>query len=701
MTHYEKIFNTYVGEPLRGGGVNKTTTCPSCGKTAGLAVNIQKGTGQCFSCELKVNHISITRAVHEGWWENTPESYLEEIRESRGISVDTLAKAQIAWDADRERWLLPYKNVGTINYSNLGMFKPEGDKAFVIYKCSNDSQEYPLTFYNPFEPLDSPGKGNEILVITEGEWDALAMLDIISMDTEDEDRPFVIGCPGASIIPSHAEKYLEAFDTIYLIYDNDEKGREGQAKMLAYLISINKEVKVFDWNQVDFPEGTDVRDILNDYSDLVTGWQWLSPYFIEVDPEDIAPTELSPGYIASIESIELIETLDDYFEKYNKYIRIDRVNKLAMITTLATATSMYMPGEPLWFFLVAVAGAGKTAHIESYGGSNELYEFVSKITAKTLVSGWAAGGDNSLLPKLVGKCLFIKDFTTILGAPADQQREMFSILRDAYDGSLKIPYGNGQRREYHNLNFNLVAGVTDAIYKHNDADMGERFLRVSYMAPEYSTDAILDSVMNTFGRSETKKQSLTEATLGYVRKIMLNKWDFTNNHILLSKDDKFFLGSLAKYTALVRTKPNFHRQDGLTYRPKSEVPTRLTLQLLKLAFAATKVVEPEWDNPDDNNTLTLHKTVKEVLYKVAIDTSEGFTQDIIRFIQNNEGCTESDICYKLDLPPARVNRSMRDLRVLRFVKERHQSSTGGRPANTFRLSDKFTNIMFEMKNGLL
>src|SRR5262249_10135162 len=99
------------------------------------------------------------------------------------------------------------------------------------------------------------------------------------------------------------------------------------------------------------------------------------------------------------------------------------------------------------------------------------------LTPAALISGYVDpdGPDPSLLPQLDGKCLVIKDFTTVLAMNPMQRDEIYGILRDVYDGHAAKHFGTG-RREYVSR-FNMLAGVALQIERawHLSA-LGERFL---------------------------------------------------------------------------------------------------------------------------------------------------------------------------------------------------------------------------------
>jgi len=217
----------------------------------------------------------------------------------------------------------------------------------------------------------------------------------------------------------------------------------------------------------------------------------------------------------------------------------------------------------------------------------------------------------------------------------------------------------------------MIAGVTYAIQKHNDAEMGERFLRIDYSggdSDEDSDDTLLN-VIGGFGSTTQKKTELTQATLGYVKYIRENDWDITNLP-KLDTPSKSLIGSLARYTAHVRTKPDNDRNEGIKYRPKNEAPYRLALQYTKVAYGLVKVVDPTNKTGIFNqktNIISLNKEVKFLLTKLAHDTTDGFGQEIIKHLYLNPGMTRKQIISSLHIPPTRCHRVLNDLQFMKLV----------------------------------
>ena len=659
METYARLFDTYLPDPLSGPGRNKTADCPFCEAEGKFSVDVQKGKGQCLhaACGVKCNHISFLTKFHQSWLDFTTDEHYDALYKARGISPDTLRKAGLAYDDYADRWLIPYKNPFSTHLTNLGYFHSRGKNAYRIYKAPNIDNTLPLTFYNPYQPIAK--KATDHFYVCEGEWDTLAMLDIV----KDKENIIVLGVPGALIFPEANGKWFSHAKHVDLFFDNDEAGNMGKEKASLILHRWQKSVQAVDWSTIDYADANyDIRDVLTKHPD--TAYNDLSSALIPVTPGEGEEEDLSAGYVTSINDIVPIDTFDNYIDQYSEHLHLSDENIKAIAITMAIATSQYIPGEPLWFFAVGQAGCGKTTLIESYGGNNEYFDYASRITAKSLVSGWNSGGETSLLPRMNGKTFFIKDFTVVLGMPNEQRKEVFNLFRDIYDGTLNITFGNGKVCNFHNLRFNLIAGVTDAIKDHNDASMGERFLRFDYMGAECDDLAIIDSALSGFGQTNSRKAALTEATLGYVKTLVDNRWDLEDLP-RLSAHSRSVISSLARYTAHIRTRPANDRQDGLKYRPRKEVASRLALQFAKLAYALEKVFYPKKKHGND---LDLSDRTLDHIAKVAHDTSEGFNQDVIRLLCQTPHLGRKDLESKLHLPSTRIHRVMTDLRTTKLVK---------------------------------
>jgi len=146
---------------------------------------------------------------------------------------------------------------------------------------------------------------------------------------------------------------------------------------------------------------------------------------------------------------------------------------------LATYVSNKLNTDPLWTIFIAPPSSTKTELLRSLSGHKGVY-FLSNLTPSTLVSGLLAKkgrDDPSLLLKLDGKTLILKDFTTVLAMRSEQQQEILSQLREIYDGQYSKVFGNGKEVSWSG-HVGLMAACTPYYDSHYGIIniLGDRFL---------------------------------------------------------------------------------------------------------------------------------------------------------------------------------------------------------------------------------
>lgn len=707
-----KLYNSVLSTPvtkqyaLVQSGSNAKGPCPFC-EGSNFSIKISTGEGRCWApeCNERTNITSFITKYHAAWLAHTPDDYYDEIAEARGISKATLKKAKLAYDAFNDKWLVPFQNPNTEFLYNLGNFRTydmKNYKAFRVFVMPNESDLFPKKVYNPFKFTIKPAFSDQHLILLEGEWDTLAMYDMLEKFATDfpgerKKLPRLLGMPGAGSIPDGLSNLIRKYKEIWICYDQDKAGIEGSLSLGTTLAHEGFRVKYYAWDVAkNRADGFDVRDLLvkekQTFAYIRKGMELIE---VEKDATDLI-SQLNPGQIDSVEPIEPVESLDTYFELYGRHMKLNEINKQAIIASFVVSVGTMLPGEALWAFLIGSPSSGKTTWIESTGGSHEWCEYASKITAKNLVSGWA-GKDPSMLPQMNGKAFMIKDFTTVLGMDPTSQKELFDILRDVYDGSLKITFGNGEVRLFNNLNFSMLAGVTPAIYKMNDSQLGARFLRIDYSGHETVNDNVIHAAIKGFGKTNDKKIDLTNATVGYMKQIRNNMFD-PNKLPELTNGGIELITNLARYVAVLRTKPEHNRSEGLIYRPRPEDPPRLALQFTKIAFAGHKVWSP---TSKVGTTLPISDELEGTLMKVAYDTCYGFGQDIVKSIYEETEISEGSLQNKLSIPAARVHRVCADLRTVGLVNRVKTIFKGrGRPTEMYRISPSLLPIMDKMYNAI-
>ena len=135
-------------------------------------------------------------------------------------------------------------------------------------------------------------------------------------------------------------------------------------------------------------------------------------------------------------------TLQEVHGAFGRWLEL--VDFEVVDVALATVQANRMEGDPLWVFLVAPPSGGKTEVIRALDDVPDVFG-LSSLTPQTFASGFERPGlETSLLPKLDGKTVTMKDFGTVLSMHRDKRGEIFAQLREVYDGSFTKQWGNGK-----------------------------------------------------------------------------------------------------------------------------------------------------------------------------------------------------------------------------------------------------------------
>jgi hypothetical protein len=154
-------------------------------------------------------------------------------------------------------------------------------------------------------------------------------------------------------------------------------------------------------------------------------------------------------------------------------------------------------GDPVWLFIVAPPGAGKTTIAAM--GLTELpaVHLISDFTENTLLSGFFGHREAGLLERLgttvqsgnsfttEGDAIFVaKDFTTVLSMRRESRAKILSQLREVHDGLFRRDFGTGESKIWKGR-VAIIAAVTPVIDRFYSvfSVLGERFLHVRWHRP--------------------------------------------------------------------------------------------------------------------------------------------------------------------------------------------------------------------------
>jgi len=665
-----RIFNQYLCglSPEPNGGGQYVGDCPFCGadKHFYAALNGKNFKDSevafcCHRCGSQGNKFTFLKYVYQTAQERTPRNALVRLSKRRkGLPVRALMDCGVAYLPDLKRWIIPVRNQqGAI--TNLMTYSDQEGAPLIA------TTGLPQHLFG-METL-SPDKDK--VIVAEGHWDTMSLRHLLDSSSFHEEW-CVIGAPGATNFPDKDVEALRGKE-VWLMYDNDQAGWDGMQYVSRKIAQVASKVYLIDWPPGRFPEGYDLSDYVHDN---------------RIKPDQAIEELLSWCHLADLslpktkqEEPTLIRTsVDQVISDFQKSgVHLYSGLRDALVIVLAVVESIRQEGEPLWLYLIGVSGAGKSLVLESTLRSHHCI-YRTAITPRSMVSGFKGeeGTDPSLLFALPGKSLIVKDYSNVLSLPHTEQDQLFSLLREAYDGQVIRSYGNNVVRVYppssstrKDCRFSMVAGVTPEIYKYHNTSLGERFLKFhitrSLEDDLRAIEIAMDNSWSAHQHAKLRAQSVAaflERKLPQKEMVIVPDW-MRKRIIALSQ----FVGYCRSHVS--RTK------EDLDYDPSLESGTRTAKQLLKLSIALGGVL----------GLKECDEEVYRLVKKVAWDTAYGKRRQVYSIIFSEgemDATTLSKITGYSYMTCSRQLRDMYDLGLLLRCGKDSTSSTG-RPKQFYRL----------------
>lgn len=534
--------------------------CPFCGKNSKLYVNKSTKAWDCKSCSRNGGFLTFLEKINEKCQLNFKGSIAIKLSKSRSISIKTLKEFGMGYNEITNNYCFPVFDVRNKRIHDLRIFK--NGKLLSTQSCKTG-------LLNWGKLMNCKGT----IWLCEGEWDGMVMQELLNKLGLEKDIATAV--PGAGTFKSD---WIPLFidKKVNVIYDNDEPGQKGALKVFNILKADSKKLQFVNWDE-SFETNFDLRDL---YKQIKTSkatmkkiGELLKDLPMMADVEEI----MREGARAKKEYDGDGMLPEDVYNSYTRWLYMPDTSAIDIMYGAVLANRL--DGDPLWLFLVAPPGMTKTTLLQTIADCDEVVA-VSTLTPHSLISGSNAGGvDPSLIPRLDGKVLTIKDFTTILNMHIQAREEIFGVLRDAYDTEVTKTFGHGIRRHYKSK-FGIVAGVTPAIetFLETESALGERFLRFAMKLPKSTQEHLEFMRRATLNIKDEKMMRDTMRELG--AKVLNHSFD-TNIHI----PDKIYtkILYLSMWTAQLRgtiIRDKFSKE--VLFKPFQELGTRLSKQFMKL-----------------------------------------------------------------------------------------------------------------------
>jgi hypothetical protein len=378
----------------------------------------------------------------------------------------------------------------------------------------------------------------------------------------------------------------------------------------------------------------------------------------------VAVTHHAPSHV--IEDVEAV---------VRKWYHLENLEPIHV--ALAVVVANQMPGDPLWAFLVGPPSSLKTEIIRALGGIPSIFP-LSNLTANTFASGYQSKNDEpSLLMKLDGKILTLKDFTTILTMHHDKRAEILAQLREIYDGSYKKSYGNGKVVDWAGK-IGLLAGVTPIIDTHYSVSqvLGERFLLYRLLAQDELV--VAGRAMNQRGDERQMRAEVRDTITQCVRGLRQEPVQIPDP--ILAR-----LGALAAFTARARSSCVWDHRGELISVPEPEGPGRLAKQFCALAQGLAVVRGTPSVTDED------YLTVCHVAQDTVPANHRALIDELVRRVGAAEPSSTTELGEAVRFSTSMARRNLQELVAMDLARRIRAEKQG--LADRFELSERATKLL--------
>jgi hypothetical protein len=617
--------------------------CPFCKKKDHFFINTKSPnkTWDCKKCLRKGGFKEFVQQMYHFCKEQTNDNILQLLQKDRGnsISIETLRK-RVVFHSGTQQYIIHYKN----NRGEIIGLKLYNFKSLI------SAAGFTLDLYGLWN-LDEIIASEQIF-ICEGEWDYMYWYDCLT--SLGIDIP-IVAVPGAGSLQEH-NMILFQNKIVYLLYDNDDAGRKGVERATKMLDGIATDIFKIDWPDT-LDNGFDIRDLaIQGEMEYDEAYNYIYDKLIEskVNHNGKVTAGMINSNLCPLEPVPPLEV----FNEYQRHLHMPDISMLYII--FSTVLAGRLIDDPLWMIIVAPPGATKTEPILSLSNT-WCVETLSTLTPTALISGSTRqiNGDPSLIPKLNGRVLIVKDFTAIMSLPQTEREEIIGILRDAYDGECGRFFGNGITRKY-NSKFGILAAATPAIeaFVENHSAMGERFLRWRNYLPTslYKRQVYVQKAIDNVGKGPMIREELSQAA----QLILLADYSgytpiiptFIKKHIIqLSL-------LVAQLRAVVPRDPYSKEVVDLT---EAELATRLSKEFSQLVIAAA-MLGRKYEVGLFEYNLAIQVARSSAPYRVLV---------ILRLVYEagDKGIRSTEINEKVRLSSATIQILLQNLVILNFIEK--------------------------------
>lgn len=347
----------------------------------------------------------------------------------------------------------------------------------------------------------------------------------------------------------------------------------------------------------------------------------------------------------------------------------------------------------LWLMVVGVPSSAKTDLVGMLRKATNSY-FVDTLTQNPFASGYVPKKGQKaydLLDEVPGKCLIIKDFTTIFSLNHDTVKKLLGELVSIYDGYYKKFSPTRGLKEYETVFSHIGCITPSAINKHYNYMniIGPRFF--FYRLPQIDPKKIDQGFVIAW--QSNRKQRLEEVSTkvcNYLKQVEKSleespKIDFTTPGIKKALQQLAYFTSKSRGTVFTQQQ-DFKDSQGnqVTYFDvkdcQVEEPWRAFNQLKGLATSLAVIKQ--------SNKVTWDEI--RILEKIVLSSMPTLRAEVVEVFRRNEYLTSRELSLKIQKSQRTGQRVLKELEYLGILDA---TQPQGRKAKIYSIKPEFSQFV--------
>ncbi len=369
--------------------------------------------------------------------------------------------------------------------------------------------------------------------------------------------------------------------------------------------------------------------------------------------------------------------LDEVIKQvYKLYLIAD--NNIIEIEAMCLIAHL-LPIDPLWLCLVAPPSGGKTEFLNMLKDLSFVFP-LSTLTGKTLFSGAKVAGRGqggaSLIHKIDGKIVVIKDLTSILNENIEDRKLIMSQLREIYDGYYKKEFGTGDFIEWTGR-VSFLAGVTQAIHtlKASWSQMGERMMLYNIKQPDRIQQSVRSMENQEGGVIDSERKKLRAMMTAWGERIKLRVEELVEKKEIptLPAELKLELSKLAEFSTRARSDVERDWRSAnkeMLEAHDPEMPGRMAAQLMNIAVSFMIL---HWLEYGEFKLTDKHRKIVE---RISLDSITKLKMKVMVELAKYELIHTAGLATKMSFPTTTIRRALEDLNALGIVTREKGTGRG-------------------------